>query len=619
MATRRVNLSLEQAERMIRQHTPGYRMVRLLGAGSFGQVFLVADALAEVAVKIIHLKLREREESNTPSWREDQHEWQQLQRYWEPLHHASLVRIRALHIGSAVDDDDPILEYGLIYMDYWPVHLYDHVKQLVKEGRYTPVHKRALLLQLAIVLQRLFEEAGLVVTDLKPANVMVSPCQSGAPTLAIADLGGICEARLANQRRSLITRFYTAPEVHDDKTTLMDEPVLVYSFGMLGMFLLEGGWPVADYDYDEPLLRKLRMQGGPDWSAETRATMPGCLRIVETALREEREDRYPTMAAVVRALREEEREWIDRDRPRVAAIFSATARKKLRHVWQEPLTGMEFLWIPPGKFWMGQSAEETSTLQRQGDAAHFAKWYARELPRHSVELDGFWMGRLPVTRGQFACFVGDSLYQTDQERQQWAVRTNARAREAVSCWSWRETRFVQDDQHPVVMVSWFDAVQFAEWLGRRTGLLFALPSEAQWEYACRGGSSTPFYFGATINTDQANYYGGATYGSGRLGAYRQGTTSGGIFPANRYGLHDMHGNVWEWCQDLYSDNFYHKPQAQERNPVHHAAIGFRIERGGSWSSSPDMVRSAYRGGSYPDTGKEGTGFRLVLSGLRPPL
>lgn len=637
-----INLSPEQAEEIIRHFSPTYRMVRLLGAGSYGQVFLITDTRTEVAVKVVPLTLRasEEPENNSAAKRVSSHEWAQLQQNWDRLNHASLVRMRSFHTWSSTDPNDPVSEYGLIYMDYWPTNLYRCVKKLAREGRLTPARQYTLLIRLAELLQRLIEDTGLIITDLKLENVMVADCQSGPPVLAMIDMGGICEERLADYYRIISTDFYMAPELRDRTRLKADESVLVYSFGMIGLFVLEGRWPVAEYDYHVPLLLQLRAQGGPEWSPTTRDTLSACIQIIETCLRETRHDapssaegasverRYPSMAAVAQALRVAYQAWIDRDRPRLVATgtaLEATTQPRIKTPWREPLTGMEFCWIPPGKWEMGQSADETELLRKQGDAAFFNKWYARELPRHRVEMDGFWMGRLPVTRGVFAWFVEDALFQTEQERRQFAVRAQVQARESMDPWRWNKTRFEQDDQHPVVYVSWFDAVQCAQWLSRRTGLSFSIPTEAQWEYACRGSASVslPFHFGRTIHTGQANYRGDSLYGGGKPDPsvetviVRKGTTPGGIFPPNGYGLHDMHGNVWEWCQDQYDGEFYKRAEARQKNPINATPIGYRIKRGGSWRSSPDLVRSAYRGGSYPDVCKDDIGFRLVLSSLLP--
>jgi formylglycine-generating enzyme required for sulfatase activity len=625
---RQIDLSPEQAEQIIRHFTPTLRMVRLLGSGSFGQVFLVADEVSQIAIKIIPLQMRHKEihnEDASPAW-EESHEWRQLQYNWDRLNHASLVRIRACHAWQTADAADPIEVYGLVYMDYWPYDLYDCVKELARENKLTPRRCFTLLIHLALLLQRLLDDVGLMVTDLKLENIMVTGMPDGPFQMAMIDLGGVCEARLADYHRVITTDFYMAPELLDRSVTIIDEQILIYGFGMIGMFVLEGRWPVEGYDYLKPMLPKLREQDGPQWSTTTRQTMAECVKIVERCLCEKRfsgtgsasaGERFHSMSAVLEALRSAQNIWEERERSLVTSRYQESTllwTPKIRETWREPVTGMEFHWIPRGKFMMGQSDEENKILRKQEDAAGFDKWFARELPRHRVELDGFWIGRFPVMRAEFAQFVEEALYQTDRERMQFALRSNEREKKRLDKYNWRKTRFAQTERHPVVYVSWFDAMAFVQWLNRRTGHLFALPSEAQWEYACRGGGSTAFSFGQTIRTDQANYYGEAVYGEGEPGIYRKGTTPCGMFVANYYGLHDMHGNVWEWCIDKYDERFYSTMQAKLRNPVHRAAIAYRIKRGGSWRSVPDLLRSAYRGGTYPDTGKDDIGFRLILPG-----
>ena len=112
---------------------------------------------------------------------------------------------------------------------------------------------------------------------------------------------------------------------------------------------------------------------------------------------------------------------------------------------------------------------------------------------------------------------------------------------------------------PVEKVNWFEAVEFCRRLSQRTGRRYGLPSEAQWEYACRAGTITPFHFGPTISADLANYDASTAYGPGEKGTYRQETTPVGTFPANTWGLHDMHGNVWEWCLDHWHDTYDFAP------------------------------------------------------------
>jgi formylglycine-generating enzyme required for sulfatase activity len=164
----------------------------------------------------------------------------------------------------------------------------------------------------------------------------------------------------------------------------------------------------------------------------------------------------------------------------------------------------------------------------------------------------------------------------------------------------------------VVQVSWHEAMEFCSRLSQRTGRHYMLPSEAQWEYTCRAGSRTPFAFGETITTDLANYRGTSTYGDGPKGDYRQQTTPVGSFPANAWGLQDMHGNVWEWCLDAWHESYEGAPgdgsawldeEAEEDTR--------RLLRGGSWRNYPRNCRSACRFLAHPGRVDGLVGFRVV--------
>lgn len=177
---------------------------------------------------------------------------------------------------------------------------------------------------------------------------------------------------------------------------------------------------------------------------------------------------------------------------------------------------IEMVEIPAGSFLMGSPTSEES---------HFAS----ESPQHKVTLKTFWMSKFPITQAQWVMVMGDN-----------------------------PSHFKGEDL-PVECVSWHDAMEFCRRLSEQTGHIYALPSEAQWEYACRAGTTTPFHFGNTITPNQANYDGNCTYGSGPQGEYRRRTTPVGMFPPNDWGLHDMHGNVWEWCLDKWHPNYEGAP------------------------------------------------------------
>jgi formylglycine-generating enzyme required for sulfatase activity len=165
-------------------------------------------------------------------------------------------------------------------------------------------------------------------------------------------------------------------------------------------------------------------------------------------------------------------------------------------------------------------------------------------------------------------------------------------------------------------VSWDDAIEFCARLSKATGREYRLPSEAEWEYACRAGTTTPFHFGETITTDLANYNGNYTYGSGSKGQYRKQTTDVGSFPANAFGLHDMHGNVWEWCQDNWHENYNGAPTDGSAWVDENANQNIMILRGGSWFNYPWFCRSAFRLDYGADGRNSIFGFRVVCAAAR---
>jgi formylglycine-generating enzyme required for sulfatase activity len=172
-------------------------------------------------------------------------------------------------------------------------------------------------------------------------------------------------------------------------------------------------------------------------------------------------------------------------------------------------------------------------------------------------------------------------------------------------------------RRPVINVSWHDATQFVGWLSKKTGKSYRLPTEAEWEYGARAVTSVevphpPFSTGATINYQQANYDANFIYGDGgRPGLFRQKTVDVGTFRKNAFGLHDMHGNVWEWVQDCYRDSYAGAPTNGSAVVVPNC--GLRILRGGAWNYHPQLLRSAYRYATAPDVRLDIAGFRVACS------
>jgi formylglycine-generating enzyme required for sulfatase activity len=176
--------------------------------------------------------------------------------------------------------------------------------------------------------------------------------------------------------------------------------------------------------------------------------------------------------------------------------------------------------------------------------------------------------------------------------------------------------YFQGDNLPVERVSWEEAMEFCARLSKKTGRVYRLPSEAQWEYACRAGTTTPFAFGETISAEIVNYDGNYPYGSGQKGEYR-GTTMpvGSLGVANGFGLYDTYGNVWEWCQDVWHDNYKESP-VDERSWNTGGDPNYGVLRGGSWHDFPASFCSYERRWYVPGSGRPDLGFRVVILAAR---
>ncbi|MFM6725598.1 MAG: formylglycine-generating enzyme family protein, partial [Dolichospermum sp.] len=166
----------------------------------------------------------------------------------------------------------------------------------------------------------------------------------------------------------------------------------------------------------------------------------------------------------------------------------------------------------------------------------------------------------------------------------------------------------EGDNRPVEQVSWHDAIEFCARLSNYTKKLYRLPTEAQWEYACRAGTNTPFHFGEIISRDLAKYDGNYSYGDGLKGVDCQQTINVGSFPPNAFGLYDMHGNVWEWCQDDWHENYINAP---DDGSAWISLTNRKVLRGGSWFSHADYCRSASRYYFVADFDNINIGFRVV--------
>ncbi|MFZ1104018.1 MAG: formylglycine-generating enzyme family protein [Hyphomicrobiaceae bacterium] len=241
----------------------------------------------------------------------------------------------------------------------------------------------------------------------------------------------------------------------------------------------------------------------------------------------------------------------------------------------------EMVVLPAGEFMMGSPESERGRDKNEG-------------PQRKVAVPSFAMGKHEVTFAQWdACVAGSGCTHKAGDE------------------GWGR------GQHPVINVSWHDATAFVAWLTRKTGKTYRLPTEAEWEYAARGVTTAeaphpPFATGATINYQQANYDANFRYGErGQPGIFRQKTVVVGTFRKNAFGLHDVHGNVWEWVQDCYRDSYQGAPT--DGSAVVAPDCGLRVLRGGAWNYHPQLLRSAYRYATAPEVRLDIAGFRVACS------
>jgi len=233
---------------------------------------------------------------------------------------------------------------------------------------------------------------------------------------------------------------------------------------------------------------------------------------------------------------------------------------------------LDMVAIPGGRFVMGSPNTEARRSNNEG-------------PQRTVNISPFFMGKYPITQEQWEVVMGNN------------------------------PSHIKGLKRPVEQVSWNNALEFCQKISQKTGKIYRLPSEAEWEYACRAGTTTPFYFGETITPDLVNYDGNHPYGSAPKGLYRKQTTDVGSFGPNPFGLYDMHGTVWEWCSDKWHDNYSGAPT--DGSSWETGTDNNRVLRGGGWNCNTVYCRSAYRGRHWAGAVHRSRhlGFRVAVASV----
>ncbi|NCS14271.1 MAG: SUMF1/EgtB/PvdO family nonheme iron enzyme [Microcystis aeruginosa G13-12] len=290
------------------------------------------------------------------------------------------------------------------------------------------------------------------------------------------------------------------------------------------------------------------------------------------------------------------------------------------------------MYIPQGEFWMGTEDEEIERLVKKFG------WEGcrRERPQHLVKVPAFYMSQTPITQAQWRAVASRTDLKVERNlnpdpshfKDPPKPSLESEASDSPPFEGARGGSPTRWDR-PVERVNWYDAVEFCARLSKLTGKEYRLPSEAEWEYACRAGTTTPFHFGETITGELANYDASRTYADEPKGEYRRQTTPVGQFPPNAFGLYDMHGNVWEWCLDPWHENYQGEPPRdgsvwdEDNNDNRYQSLlistkelltdeQYRVLRGGSWFNTPRGCRSAARSRDNPvNRSSDGIGFRVV--------
>jgi formylglycine-generating enzyme required for sulfatase activity/predicted Ser/Thr protein kinase len=433
--------------------------------------------------------------------------------------------------------------------------------------KLSPERVKEITGQLVEALAAVHQE-GIFHLDVKPDNVLLAP--EGKSVLV--DFGSAKQAvgtRVGSSSTRTFTQEYAAPEVIGGGEVGVESDI--FELGMMVYEMLVGELP------PNALLRLTQI----DWKPEGLASP--WQELLVAALAYQKEDRPKDVKEWWRMVGGSKKSTTQPVNPsatsasKSAANFeTVTVNARGEVIKREPRQAevfaedlgdgvkLEMVSIPGGSFLMGSPESEKERLKY-------------ESPQHRVNVPPFFLGKYPVTQKQYEAVMGNN-----------------------------PSRF-KGVNRPVENVSWNDATDFCQRLSHSTGKIYRLPSEAEWEYACRAGTTTPFYFGPTITADLANYNGDYTYGSAPKGVYREETTDVGSFPPNAFGLYDMHGNVWEWCQDVWHENYNGAPtngSAWESG----GDSSYRMLRGGSWLYYPVDCRSAARSGTLRTFASTTTAF-----------
>jgi formylglycine-generating enzyme required for sulfatase activity len=559
-----------------------YELMQPIGRGRMGQVWQARDRAGrrEVAVKLLPPELRGRKEAID-----------QVRASFQKAH--SLTH---QHIGKALAMPDDPIAGSFIVMDLIPGEpLSRYAWQQGKASGGLPLALVLELLRPVALALDYAHQKGVLHQNVTPQNVVV---QIGPPLkVSLIDFGIEASIRVSMMRYSKVppdaaeTLPYMAPERLLGKKQQWDGRSDQYALAAMTYEMLCGDPPFVLDGYDYAFMYAV-LHEPVDPLDLLSAAGNAALR---KALAKTRQERFANCAEFLHALADSTvgnppvplppavrptpapptpapptlqqfQTWLVApfDSTAAAAGQAACARELGVPVEFTNTIWMRFRLIPPGEFSMGGDVRDD------------------EKPIHRVKLtQPFYLGVFPVTQGEYERLMGVN-----------------------------PSHFQGDPRLPLEQVSWHDAQVFIKRLSiQEPSRTYSLPTESQWEYACRAGTTTAFWFGDALNGDKANVDGNYPFGTTRQGPYREETTPVDAFPANPFGLHDMHGNVWEWCQDWHGSY----PADEVTDPAGPPEGSRRVYRGGSWLAHAAYCRAAYRAENVPTSRGRPLGFRLALS------
>ncbi|MCU0598759.1 MAG: SUMF1/EgtB/PvdO family nonheme iron enzyme [Desulfobacterales bacterium] len=578
-------------EEIIKKCLPTYEVIRKIGEGVYGTVFHVRDNLKERAVKVVPIMVERSLSYRTQKELDSKisHDFHAVQAYYGKIKGEGVIEIHDFHLMDKIVSNHQAKAYLIILMEVCPENLANLV---LDNYPLPPVRAKRLMRELAEILNRLSNRTvdAFIVKDLKPSNLLIN--KEGR--MVIGDLGGVQRiSSVSTSAHAQFTPNWSAPEL-----IIKNEPAgvasLIYSYGFVSYFIWSGALPYENMDFTERI-RKIKEQG----LAFNRKDMPYFIQgLIDQCLKFNSAERPANFMEIIKVLDGEKRytieEQISVDVPSVNDDRKAAPAESIKihedpknmrqpavhkmpgdmyksgDTWEEPVTGMEFSWVPSGSFRMG-----CGNWDGEGNKDEF--------PVHEIYIDGFWMGKYPVTQEQWEAVMSNPFLKK--------VRPNNP--------SW----FKMGKDHPVDQVSWNDAQECIQKLisVNKGKYHFRLPTEAEWEYAARSGGQPHKYAGGKNFANFAWY----SANSGMISK-----PVGQKLP-NALGIFDMSGNVYEWCLDIYSESAYKKHDKE--NPVITADGIKRVIRGGSWSNSPHELRCAYRASVNQEFKGNYIGFRLVMT------